>query len=109
MTDESFLQVLTRKFGVICIHYFNFDLKVNHFISKSSSYRELIKVTAPFKPVHICLIKSIDRVVCKLKKIVAPLRFALALTLTFTWRAIRKLPLLNSVVAYRKALLEALN
>ena len=79
---------LTRKLGVIYTHlcmYFstcwiqNFFLKVNHFIFKSSSYLELVKVIAPFKPVHICLMKSVDPVVYKLKKVVAPLRFAPAM------------------------------
>ena len=37
------------------------------------------KVTAPFKPVHICLMKSVDPVVYELKKVVALLRFAPAM------------------------------
>ena len=57
----------------------NFALKVSHFKSNSSSYLELIKGTAQFKPVHICLIKSVDPVVYKVKKVVAPLRFEAAM------------------------------
>ena len=78
MTDESSLQgtnneiwlhLYTSLHAFLNLHNSQFCPQGEPLVFKSSSYLELIeKVTAPFKPVHICLIKSVDPVVYKLRK-----------------------------------------
>ena len=92
MNDESFLQetnngiwphLYTSLHTFLNLHDSRFALKVSHFYLKVhpdlNVFRAHEKVTAPFKPVHICLMKSVDPVVCKLKIVVASLHFAPAM------------------------------
>ena len=58
---ERFL--VSSSFQILSIYYYQIYLNV---------FRAHKKVTAPFKPVHICLMKNVDPVVCKLKKVGAP-------------------------------------
>ena len=83
MTDESFLQETNKEISrnlYTSLHVF-LNLHDSQFCPQGEPFYKVHlilisqKVTAPFKPVHICLIKSVDPVVYKLKKCSFPVTF----------------------------------
>ena len=83
MTDESLQKtnkeiwrhLYTFLHTLLNLMIHNFVLRVSHFIKFILATLISLKVTAPFKPVHICLIKSVDPVVYKIKKSSCPVTF----------------------------------